>query len=104
MRTAVLINSDYDAELGGVDVSAVRISANAVADALRARGHDTELVALEGPDLFEVFTRLRALRPEVVFNLCESMAGDPRNEPLIPALFDVFDIAYTGGDALALGL
>jgi D-alanine-D-alanine ligase len=103
-RIVVLINSDYDAELGGADVSAVRLSAQAVADALGARGYETELVGLEGPDLFDVFGRLRVMRPDVVFNLCESMAGDPRNEPIIPALFDLFELAYTGADALALGL
>ena len=105
MRTVVLINSDYDAELGGADVSAVRLSAQAVVDALRARGHAADLVAIEGgADLFEAFPRLAAAPPDVVFNLCESVAGDPRNEPTIPALFDVLGIPYTGADALALGL
>jgi D-alanine-D-alanine ligase len=106
-RIAVLINSDYDAELTagtGVDVSAVRLSAMAVADALRAKSYEVELVGLEGPDLFEVFTHLRAMRPDVVFNLCESLSGDPRNEPTIPALLDVFGMAYTGADTVALGL
>jgi D-alanine-D-alanine ligase len=106
-RIAVLINSDYDAELTagtGVDVSSVRLSAMAVGDALRARGHEVELVPIEGPDLFEVFPRLRDSRPDVVFNLCESLSGDPRNEPTIPALFDTLRIPYTGADTVALGL
>jgi D-alanine-D-alanine ligase len=103
-RIAVLINSDYDAELGGADVSAVRLSAMAVADALRARGFEVELVSIEGPDLFEVFGRLRAAPPDLVFNLCESMSGDPRNEPIIPGLLDLFGLPYTGADALALGV
>jgi len=107
MRIVVLINSDYDAELTagtGVDVSAVRLSAIAVADALRGRGHDVELEGVEGPDLLEVFARLRARPPEVVFNLCESLSGDPRNEPTIPCLLDVFALPYTGADSVALGL
>ncbi len=103
-RIAVLINSDYDAELGGADVSAVRLSAMAVADALRAKGFAVDLVSIEGPDLFDVFGRLRDERHDVVFNLCESMSGDPRNEPIIPALFDLFGLVYTGADALALGV
>jgi D-alanine-D-alanine ligase len=106
-RIAVLINSDYDAELTagtGVDVSAVRLSAMAVADALRAKDYEVELVGVEGPDLFEVFTQLRASSPDVVFNLCESLSGDPRNEPIIPALFDIFGLAYTGADTVGLGL
>jgi D-alanine-D-alanine ligase len=106
-RIVVLINSDYDAELTagtGVDVSAVRLSAMAVGKALEDRGFTVELVGIEGPDLFDVFGKLRADRPDLVFNLCESLAGDPRNEPTIPALFDTLGIPYTGADALALGL
>lgn len=107
MKIVVLINSDYDAELTagtGVDVSAVRLSAMAVADALRVRGHDVILEGVEGPDVLEVFARVRAIAPEVVFNLCESLSGDPRNEPTIPCLLDVFALPYTGADAVALGL
>jgi len=103
-RIVVLINSDYDAELGGADVSAVRLSAKAIAAALGERGYATELVSIEGPDVFDVFTRLRANKPDVLFNLCESLSGDPRNEPTIPALCDLFEIAYTGADTVALCL
>jgi D-alanine-D-alanine ligase len=106
-RIVILINSDYDAELTadtGADISAVRLSAMAVADALAARGHAVEIEAIEGPDILTVFGRLAARRPSVVFNLCESLGGDPRNEPTIAALLDVLRIPYTGADALALGL
>ena len=35
-------------------------------------------------------------KPDLVFNLCESMAGDPRNEPTFAGLLDLFEIPYTG--------
>lgn len=106
-RIVVLINSDYDEELTagtGADVSAVRLSAMAVADALRTVGYEVALEGIEGPDILPVFARLASARPDVVFNLCESLGGDPRNEPTIPALLDVLGLPYTGADALALGL
>ena len=105
-RIVVLINSDYDAELtGGTDAdSAVRLSAMAIAGALRSLSYAVELVPIEGPDLLDVFARLRAMKADVVFNLCESLGGDPRNEPVIPQLFDVLGMPYTGGDGLCLGL
>ncbi|MCA9675016.1 MAG: ATP-grasp domain-containing protein [Kofleriaceae bacterium] len=107
-RIVVLHNTDYDAELTagtGVDVSAVHLSAMAVVEALRQGGVDVELVGLEGPrDLFEVVGALRARPPHVIFNLCESMGGDPRNEPTLPALLDLYKLPYTGADALALGV
>jgi D-alanine-D-alanine ligase len=107
-RIVVLHNTDYDAELTagtGVDVSAVAASANAVADALRATGFTVETLGVEGAgDLEAVLTKLRTDRPDVIFNLCESMGGDPRNEPIIPALFDLHRLTYTGGDGLCLGI
>ncbi len=106
-RIVVLINSDYDAELTagtGVDVSAVRLSAMAVAEALRVSGYQVDLESIDGPDLLDVMARLRGNPPDVIFNLCESVGGDPRNEPVIPALLDVLGIPYTGADALALGM
>jgi len=105
-RIVVLYNTDYDAELTagtGSDVSAVAASAQAVADALAARGYVAELAGLHGLELFDLIERLRGARPDLVFNLCESMAGDPRNEVAIPAVFDLYGIPYTGSDALALG-
>src|SRR5690606_4324123 len=39
---------------------------------------------------------------DLLFNLCESMDGDPTNEPTFAGLLDLFDIPYTGADLLAL--
>ena len=103
-RISVLFNTDYDAELTGpgIDVSSVEISARAITGALRDAGYNVELLGVEGTDVFEVLSSLRASKPDLVFNLCESMAGDPRNEPTFVGLLDVFKIPYTGGDLLSL--
>ena len=106
-RVIVLYNTDYDAELeaaSGVDVSAVRESALAVTAAIDDYGLDSELVGIHGRDFAEVVARLDAGRPDLVFNLCESLNGDCRNEPLVPAVLDMLRIPYTGTDALGLGL
>src|SRR5690349_2980856 len=106
-RIVVLHNTDYDAELTagtGSDVSSVAVSAQAVRDALLAAGFEAELAGLHGLELFELVARLRDQRPDLVFNLCESMAGDPRNEVALPAVFDLYGIPYTGSDALGLAL
>jgi D-alanine-D-alanine ligase len=106
-RVVVLYNTDYDAELTagtGTDVSAVAASATAVRDALITSGFEAELAGLHGLELFDLVGRLRDKKPDLVFNLCESMAGDARNEVALPAVFDLYGIPYTGSDALALGL
>ena len=46
---------------------------------------------------------ITAFAPDVVFNLCESLSGDARFEPLLPLLLEHAGIAYTGSPPLALG-
>lgn len=106
-RVWVLYNTDYDAELTaaeGADVSAVEAAARALCEAVGRAGYDTELVGVHGLDLPQLFERLQRGRPDQVFNLVESLAGDVRNEPLLPTLLDMLCIPYTGTDALGLGL
>ena len=103
----VLHNTDYDDELTGgspTDVSAVLISARAIAAGLVQAGYDAVCLGIAGPDIFDVITHLRALGPGLlVFNLCESMCGDSVHEPTLPGMLDLFAIPYTGSDPLALG-
>ena len=46
--------------------------------------------------------RIRVNRPDLLFNLCESMDNDSRNEPTFAGLLDLMKIPYTGADLLAL--
>ncbi|HEY4059654.1 MAG TPA: hypothetical protein VGM39_23730 [Kofleriaceae bacterium] len=103
-RVAVLYNTDYDEELTGpgIDVSSVEISARAIAAALKECGFSTDLIGLEGREVFAVIEKIRAANFELVFNLCESMGGDPRNEPTFAGLMDLYGIPYTGADLPAL--
>lgn len=96
-RIAVLYNVDYDAS-SGADASSVADCARAIHEALGG----AELVGIRGPEVFEVLQRLGAAKPDLVFNLCESMAGDARNEPTFAGLLDLFGLRYTGNDLPAL--
>ena len=55
-------------------------------------------------DVLGSVAAIRDARPDVVFNLCESIGGDNRFEPLLPLLLDREGIAYTGSGPLALSL
>jgi D-alanine-D-alanine ligase len=103
-RIAVLYNTDYDAEAAATDVISVETSARAIQVALHESGFRAELLGLHGRDVFTVFERVRADPPDLVFNLCESMAGDARNEPTFVGLLDLFGVPYTGADLVALAL
>jgi D-alanine-D-alanine ligase len=102
LRIAVLYNADYDAEACATDVISVEASARAVTAALAAGGFAAELIGLDGLEVLAVLDRVRASVPDLVFNLCESMAGDPRNEPTFVGLLDLFGVPYTGADLLSL--
>jgi len=99
-RVTVLYN--HDPEASAVDINAVRGSATATASALREAGYTTELGTVVGRQVFDVISRLRETKPDLVFNLCESMAGDSCNEPTFVGLLDLFQIPYTGADLLSL--
>jgi D-alanine-D-alanine ligase len=106
-RVVVLYNCDYDEELcqqEGVDVSAVRASALAICQALTDFGHETELVGALGPDIMDVIEGVRASAPDLVFNVCESLSGDTRNEVVVPSILDMLNVPYTGAGSLALGM
>lgn len=100
-RIIVLYNSDYD-EDPSIDAASVESSARAIEQALTASGAAAELVGLAGREVFDLLPKLHARKPDLIFNLCESMAGDPRNEPTFAGLLDLFELPYTGSDLPAL--
>ena len=55
-------------------------------------------------DVAPIIAEIRRLEADVVFNLCESISGDSRFEPLLPMLLDKEGVAYTGSGPLALSL
>jgi D-alanine-D-alanine ligase len=101
-RIVVLYNTDYDAEQTGPDITSVRESARAIAGGLREAGYRVEIQGVHGIEVYETLARLHADPPDLLFNLCESMDGDPRNEPTFAGLLDLFSIRYTGADLVAL--
>lgn len=72
---------------------------NAIADALRTGGHSVLLI--EGNE--EAFQRLRELRPQIVFNICEGVRGASR-ESHIPAILEMLGIPFTGAGVLGLAV
>jgi D-alanine-D-alanine ligase len=102
-RVIVLYNTDYaPGAAGPVDASSVELAAGAIHAALGEAGYEAELDSIQGIDASDVLEGVRARRPDLVFNLCESMAGDARNEPTLAGLLDLYGIPYTGADLLGL--
>ena len=77
--------------------------AQAVEDSLRRSGHETVRMALPG-DLTQLDRILEDNRPDLVFNLVESVAGSARLAHAVPALLEEKGVPFTGGNAQAMML
>lgn len=82
----------------------VLVQCDAVRAASESLGHRVSQIPAT-LDLDALRGELEADRPDVIFNLVESLGGSDRLQTLAPALFDVLGIPYTGvpteGHALA---
>lgn len=100
--STIVVLYNLEDEGAAIDAASVADAATAIAGALTERGYRATTATIRGADVFEVLAQLRADRPDLVFNLCEAMAGDSRNEPTFVGLLDLFGIPYTGADLLGL--
>lgn len=75
----------------------------AVQRALSVTTHKTKIVPV-ALDVYKLIDELKNDRPDLIFNLCESLDGDPMQEMNIASLFEIMKIPYTGSRALTLGI
>lgn len=108
LRITVLHNNDFHAfspdAHNFASVADVENAAHGIARALAGRGHVVQVIGLDAAEVLEVVATLAADPPDLVFNLCESLAGETRHEPVLPALLDLVGIPYTGSGPESLSL
>ncbi|HSJ15628.1 MAG TPA: ATP-grasp domain-containing protein [Longimicrobiales bacterium] len=88
--------------LHGADAAADPVVAQITA-ALDASGHVVEPAVL-GEDVALVIAALRALAPELVFNLAESFGGKSALESSVAGLLNLLHLRYTGSSPVTLGM
>jgi D-alanine-D-alanine ligase len=71
--------------------------------ALKPLEHNTRIVPF-ALDINNLIDELRTHRPDIIFNLCESVDGDPTQEMNIASLYELMKVPYTGSRAFTLGL
>ena len=101
MRVTIVHNAVADDD--APDERDVLVQAEAVQAALRALGHEPGTLPCT-LDLSEVKRRLTDLRPDLVFNIVESLDGKGRLIHVIPLLLDALNVPYTGACAEAMCL
>ncbi|HEY3250461.1 MAG TPA: ATP-grasp domain-containing protein [Ignavibacteria bacterium] len=74
-----------------------------VEKALKPLEHNTKIIPV-ALDINKLIDELNENRPDIIFNLCESVDGDPTQEMNIAGLFELLKIPYTGSRAFTLGL
>ena len=105
-RVLVVHNRDFEHSLQDPENGSredIRGTAGDVAAALGRAGIVAEVLGVD-EDLMGALSAITAFAPDAVFNLCESLSGDARFEPLLPMLLERAGVAYTGSPPLALGL
>jgi len=89
-----LTDNEDEAEFDTVE------TVDAIADGLRAGGHDVEKVEVTGP-ASHLAARIESIGPDLIFNTAEGRRGRAR-EAFYPALFEELGFPYTGSDAYVL--
>jgi len=101
MRVTLVHNAVTDDD--PADEQDVLVQVDAVREALVALGHDAYTLPA-GLELGQLRNRLEAQRPDLVFNLVESLAGHGRLIHLVPSLLDAIELPYTGAPAESIWL
>ena len=101
MRVAILYNAVEQQDT--IEDLDVLVQVEVVSESLTRLGHDLFSVACT-LDLDSMKEKLRQLRPDLVFNLVESLHGDDSLIYLPPAVLDSLGVPYTGSSAESLFL
>ncbi len=105
-RVIVIFNRDFEGAEADPENKAredIKGIAHHVCEILSRVGYVAQGLGITG-DVFGAVEAIKAYAPDVVFNLCESIGGDNRFEPLLPLLLDREGIAYTGSGPLTLSI
>jgi D-alanine-D-alanine ligase len=89
-----LTDSEEEAEFDTAE------TVDAIADGLRAGGHEVEKIEVTGP-ASRLAARIESYGPDLIFNTAEGRRGRAR-EAFYPALFEELGFPYTGSDAYVL--
>jgi D-alanine-D-alanine ligase len=74
-----------------------------IAEAIKHDRHQVQIFSVDD-DIHRLITFLDTEKPDLIFNLCEGVLGKASLEMAIAGIYDLYDVPYTGSQALALGI
>ena len=101
MHIVVAHNAVFESD--ALDAADVLVQADAVVEALENAGHSVDRVSVD-LNLEKTQHHLERRRPDLVFNLVESLSGSGRMIHFFPGLLDALALPYTGSSTEALFL
>jgi D-alanine-D-alanine ligase len=101
MRIAIVHNEV--GEDSRTDEQDVLLQAEAIFKALEELGHDVCQLSCS-LDLAGIKSQIESIRPDIVFNLVESLGGEERLIHIFPGILDIMGIPYTGSHTEAIFL
>lgn len=89
-------------DLDYISEAAVMDEVNIVFETLHALAHTPILLPIQ--DLTSTFEKLQALKPDLIFNLCEGYRGNAKLEMQLTGCWELLGIPFTGNQPLTMGL
>jgi D-alanine-D-alanine ligase len=105
-RIVVIYNRDFEGAEADPENKAredVKDVADDILRILNGGGYEASGLGVTN-DVAVAMATLTQIKPDAVFNLCESIHGDNRFESLMPLLLDLANIAFTGSCSFGLSL
>ncbi|HUI29165.1 MAG TPA: ATP-grasp domain-containing protein [Candidatus Acidoferrales bacterium] len=96
------IAAEAKAALLDTSTTSVVEQVDTVAAVLAEAGYNVSTI-ITSPDMNQLIDKLREEKPDLVFNLCESIEGDSFQEMNVAGLYELLRIRYTGSNPLTLG-
>lgn len=89
---------------GNIDLSEVGVleQKEDIEAALRSLGYETSIFNMSD-DLDRFLAYLKAMQPDIIFNMVESLGEDAIHEMHVAGVYELLDFQYTGAGPLALG-
>jgi len=102
-KLSIAIVYNLAAQWDRVDVNSVVDGVNSIQGTLEALGHQVTLIRVsEG--ILPFVKQLQALKPDLIFNLCEGFGELSSGEYCVAGLLELLGIPYTGSGPFALAL